>query len=67
MFFLLIIEAESLSMLPVSHSFIRRLASYVLLSGTMNLGLDEGDCAKTFVHPIRPAEVSTFPVSSRRR
>ena len=37
-------DAEPLSMLLVGHSFIRRLADYALVSGTMNLGLNEGDC-----------------------
>ena len=36
------------SMLLVGHSFIRRLADYALVSGTMNLGLNEGDCQVSF-------------------
>ena len=37
-------EAESLSMLLVGHSVIRRLVNYTIVSGKMNLGLEESDC-----------------------
>ena len=36
--------AEPLSMLLIGQSFIRRLANYALVSETMNMGLEEGDC-----------------------
>ena len=35
-------------MLLVGHSFIRRLADYALVSGTMNLGLNECNCQVAF-------------------
>ena len=41
-------DAAPLSMLLVGHSFISRLAEYALVSGTMNLGLDESDCQVAF-------------------
>ena len=41
-------DAEPLSMLLVGHSFIRRLADYALVSRTMYLGLNEGDCQVSF-------------------
>ena len=42
-------DAEPLSMLLVGHSFIRRLANYALVSGTMNLGLEEGGCQVSYI------------------
>ena len=41
-------DAAPLSMLLVRHLFIRRLADYALVSGTMNLGLNESDCHVAF-------------------
>ena len=41
-------DAAPLSMLLVGHSFISRLADYALVSGTINLGLNESDCQVAF-------------------
>ena len=42
-------DAALLSMLLVRHSVIRRLADYALVSGTMNLGLNESDYQVAFL------------------
>ena len=63
-------DAAPLSMLPVGHSFITRLANYTLVSGTMNLGLNEGDCQVAFFArsglTLRKIVPLTDEVSSRQ-
>ena len=38
-----------LKVLIVGHSFVRRLANYALSIGEMNMRLNKGDCAVSFI------------------
>ena len=42
-------EHGVVNLLIVGHSFVRRLANYALSAGEMNMNLNEGDCAVTFM------------------
>ena len=42
-------EYGVVNLLIVGHSFVRRLANYALSAGEMNMNLNEGDCAVTFI------------------
>ena len=42
-------EHGVVNVLIVGHYFVRRLANYALSAGEMNMNLNEGDCAVTFM------------------